>query len=77
MAEAATKLDRAAQMLGEEGLRLSGPVPRPITPPTVIAPESLMPLEWIIDYEDTNHQTLFAMGKDDAERALGQRRSVA
>jgi len=76
LAEAAAKLDRAAQMLGEEGLRLSGPVPRPIAPPTVIAPESLMPLEWIIDYEDANHQTLFAMGKADAERALGQRTSA-
>jgi NTE family protein len=76
LAEAAAKLDRAAQMLGEEGLRLSGPVPPPIAPPTVIAPESLMPLEWIIDYEDANHQTLFAMGKADAERALGQRTSA-
>jgi len=75
LAEAAAKLDRAAQMLGEEGLRLSGPVPRPIAPPTVIAPESLMPLEWIIDYEDANHQTLFAMGRADAERALAQRQA--
>jgi NTE family protein len=74
LAEAAAKLDRAAQMLGEEGLRLSGPVPRPIAPPTVIAPESLMPLDWIIDYEEANHQTLFAMGKADAERALAQRK---
>jgi NTE family protein len=74
LAEAAAKLDRAAQMLGEEGLRFSGPVPRPIAPPTVIAPESLMPLDWIIDYEDANHQTLFAMGKADAERALAQRK---
>ena len=33
------------------------------------------PLDWIIDYEDTNHQTLFAMGKADAERALAQRQA--
>jgi NTE family protein len=37
------------------------------------APDSLMPLDWIIDYEETNHQTLFAMGKADAARALTQR----
>jgi NTE family protein len=75
LAEAAAKLDRAAQMLGEEGLRLSGPVPRPIAPPTVIAPASLMPLDWIIDYEDANHQALFAMGRADAERVLAQRQA--
>jgi len=74
LADAAAKLERAAQMLGEQGLRISGPVPRPIAPPTVIAPEQLMPLDWIIDYEEANHQTLFAMGKADAERALRTRR---
>jgi len=44
-----------------------------IPPPTVIALYSLMPLDWIIDYEQANHQTLFAMGKADAERALARR----
>ena len=48
-------------------------IPRPIAPPTVIAPDSLMPLDWIIDYEEANHQTLFAMGKADALRALAHR----
>ena len=48
-------------------------IPRPIAPPTVIAPDSLMPLDWIIDYEEANHQTLFAMGRADAERALARR----
>ena len=43
------------------------------TLPTVIAPDSLMPLDWIIDYEEANHQTLFAMGKADAVRALAKR----
>jgi NTE family protein len=75
LADAATKLERAAQMLGEANLRLSGPVPRPIASPTVIAPEQLMPLDWIIDYEEANHQALFAMGKADAERALARRKA--
>jgi hypothetical protein len=33
----------------------------------------LMPLDWIIEYEEANHQTLFAMGKADAMRALANR----
>ena len=73
LADAATKLARAAEQIGDEGLRLRGPVPRPIAPPTVIAPEHLMPLDWIIDYESANHEVLFAMGKADAERALARR----
>jgi len=36
----------------------------------VIAPEQLMPLDWIVDYEEANHRTLFAMGRADAERTL-------
>ena len=58
---------------GDDSIRLTGDIPRPISPPTVIAPESLMPLDWIIDYEEANHQTLFAMGRADAERALQRR----
>jgi NTE family protein len=41
-----------------------------ISHPTVIAPQKLLPLDWIIDYETANHQALFAMGKMDAEKAL-------
>jgi NTE family protein len=66
MAELAARLERSGQ-------RLDVPVPRPIAPPTVVAPQHLMPLDWIIDYEDANHETLFAMGRADAERALAQR----
>jgi NTE family protein len=73
LADAAAKLARAAQQTGDHSLALAGPIPRPIALPTVIAPESLMPLDWIIDYEEANHQTLFALGKADAARALAQR----
>ncbi len=73
LAEAAAKLARAAELLGDESVRLVGAVPRPIALPTVIAPEQLMPLDWIIDYERANHQRLFAMGRADAERALAAR----
>lgn len=73
MADAAAKLERAAQQTGDGSLRLSHLVPRPIAPPTVIAPASLMPLDWIIDYEDANHRTLMSMGRGDAVRALKQR----
>lgn len=73
LAEAAAKLARAAELLGDESVRLVGAVPRPIALPTVIAPEQLMPLDWIIDYERANHQQLFAMGRADAERALAAR----
>lgn len=68
------RLAEMAGMLERAGQKLDLAVPRPISPPTVIAPESLMPLDWIVDYEDANHRTLFAMGKSDAERALRQRR---
>ena len=73
LADAAAKLARAAQLTGDASLELTGMIPRPIALPTVIAPDSLMPLDWIIDYEEANHQTLFAMGKADAIRALAQR----
>lgn len=73
LAEAAAKLEWAAQATGETDLRMTGDIPRRISPPTVIAPEEVMPLEWIIDYEGSTHQSLFAMGRADAERALADR----
>jgi hypothetical protein len=33
-----------------------------------------MPLEWIVDYEESNHHTLFEMGRADAEHTLTQRK---
>jgi NTE family protein len=45
-------------------------VPKPVRMPLVIAPQELMPLEWIVDYESANHEHLFALGRADAERAL-------
>ncbi len=52
-----------------------GPALRPIAPPTVIAPQTPMPLDWIIDYEGVNHRHLFARGHADALRALHSRRA--
>lgn len=75
LAEAAEKLARAAHLTGDDSLRMTGSLPQRVSEPTVIAPEKLMPLEWIIDYEEANHQQLFALGKADAERALRQRSS--
>ncbi len=73
LAEAASKLERAANLTGDTSLRLAGWVPRAISEPTVIAPQKLMPLEWIIDYEESNHATLFEMGYQDTIEALNQR----
>jgi NTE family protein len=73
LAEAAAKLKRAAQQMSDESLLLSGRIFRPVALPTVIAPEQLMPLDWIVDYEPANHLKLFQMGKADAERALAER----
>lgn len=73
LAEAASKLERAAQQTGNPDLRMEGSIPRIIAEPLVIAPQQLMPLEWIIDYEEHNHQTLFEMGRNDALRALDRR----
>ncbi|GAB4123782.1 MAG: patatin-like phospholipase family protein [Roseiflexaceae bacterium] len=73
LAEAAEKLRRAAAKTGDRSLVLEGNLPRVIPEPTVIAPRELMPLEWIIDYEEQNHQHLFALGYQDAIRALDQR----
>jgi NTE family protein len=73
LAEAAEKLEQAAQQTGNESLRMAGGVPRAIAEPTVIAPRELMPLEWIIDYEEQHHRELFRLGYQDARRALDQR----
>ncbi len=73
LAEAARKLELAAQQTGNPELRIEGVIPRIIATPLVIAPQQLMPLEWIIDYEEHNHRTLFEMGRNDALRALDRR----
>lgn len=73
LADAAARLDMAARMLTDDSLRVSGDIPRRIIPPTVIAPQEFMPLEWIIDYEEANHRQLFALGYADAARALASR----
>ncbi|HEU5014679.1 MAG TPA: patatin-like phospholipase family protein [Roseiflexaceae bacterium] len=73
LAEAAEKLERAAEQSGDWTLRMQGPVPRRISEPTVVAPEDLISLEWIVDYEERNHHALFAQGKADAMRALRER----
>jgi NTE family protein len=73
LADVAARLERAAQQMGDRSLLLSTPIPRPVALPTVIAPQELMPLEWIVDYETANHLVLFERGKADAERILAQR----
>jgi NTE family protein len=73
LAEAAAKLQRAAQQTGDDSLLMTTPIPRQVTLPTVIAPRELMPLDWIVDYEDVNHLALFERGRADAERAMAQR----
>ncbi|MCG8353918.1 MAG: patatin-like phospholipase family protein [Chloroflexales bacterium] len=73
LAEAATRLELAARMLTDDTLRMTGAIPRPITLPTVIAPQQFMPLEWIIDYEEANHRQLFELGYADAKRTLAGR----
>lgn len=50
-----------------------GPAPRRITPPIVIAPQQIMPLEWMVDYEEANHLRLFQLGYADTMRALRAR----
>ncbi|NJP07877.1 MAG: patatin-like phospholipase family protein [Chloroflexaceae bacterium] len=74
LADAAALLDRAAEQTGDDSLRLTGPRPRHIDLPTIIAPEHPIPLEWMVDYEEANHRALFAMGKCDAIAALQRRR---
>ena len=73
VAEAAQKLERAAEQTGDESLRMKNVTAHVIAEPTVIAPEKLMQLEWIIDYEETTHRKLFELGYKDALRALDGR----
>lgn len=77
IAQAARKLEQAAQQTGDESLRWQGRMPHRVAEPLVIAPQRLMPLEWIVDYEDENHERLFAMGYADALEALNQRANDA
>jgi NTE family protein len=72
LAEAALKLQRAARQTGDPSLLMAS-VPRPVALPMVIAPQELMPLDWIVDYETSNHLALFERGRADAARSLAQR----
>jgi len=73
MLEHRNQMAELAARLESSGQPLDVAVPRPIAPPTVVAPQQLMPLDWIIDYEDANHMALFELGRADAARALAQR----
>lgn len=77
LADAAAQLEQAAARLGDESLLMKGRIPRRIATPLVIAPQDMMPLEWIVDYEDGTHQHLFAQGYADAVRALAERAASA
>ncbi|MCA0353990.1 MAG: patatin-like phospholipase family protein [Chloroflexi bacterium] len=77
IAEAAQRLTAAAEKTGDQSLRWPGTMPYRVAEPLVIAPQKLMPLEWIVDYEGKNHQALFEMGYRDALRALDQRQEQA
>jgi NTE family protein len=72
LAEAAEKLERAAQHMRDDSLRLSGTIARRISLPRVIAPTDLMPLEWIVDYEEKNHLELFRRGQEDTKLAFAR-----
>jgi NTE family protein len=73
LAEVGERLEMAARMLTDESIRLEGYLPQRLRLPTVISPKEMMPLDWIIDYEERNHRLLFKMGYEDAQRALAQR----
>lgn len=73
LADAGAKLERAAQLVGDQSLLMTIPIPRRVAVPTVIAPQELMPLEWIVDYEEQNHLDLFQRGQEDARTALANR----
>jgi NTE family protein len=75
LADAVEKLERAAELTGDDTLRLAASKFRRISLPTVIAPQEFMPMDWIVDYEESTHRKLFAMGKADAERALQARQA--
>lgn len=74
LAKAQARLDALADKLGDESLRMSGPRVRQVLPPTVVSPTEMMPLDWIIDYEQANHRTLFIQGQADAARAFACRK---
>lgn len=74
LADAHERLRLAAARLGDLSLLPEGEPARAIRMPTVVAPADLMPLEWIVDYEEENHERLFAQGRADALRALEARR---
>lgn len=73
LAAAAAKLDQIANQTGDASVRMGGRAYRHVRLPTIIAPLDMMPLEWIIDYEEHNHRELFKLGLDDARRAMAQR----
>ncbi|NNJ12508.1 patatin-like phospholipase family protein [Chloroflexales bacterium ZM16-3] len=73
LADALGRLELAAVAVGDSSMMPTGVIPRPIALPTVIAPEQLMPLDWIVDYEEETHLRLFAQGRADAVRALSAR----
>lgn len=73
LADALGRLKLAAAAMSDLSLMPEGIVPRPIALPTVIAPEQLMPLDWIVDYEQETHLRLFELGRADAMRALAAR----
>jgi NTE family protein len=75
LADAMEKLERAAEVTGDDTLRLAAARFRRVSLPTVIAPQEFMPMDWIVDYEEATHRKLFAMGKADAERALRARQA--
>ncbi len=70
LADALGRLELAAAAMGDSSLMPAGGAPRPISLPMVIAPEQLMPLDWMVDYEEETHLRLFAQGRADAARAL-------
>jgi NTE family protein len=72
LADAVARLARAARRLNDQSLLMSMPT-RLARLPTVIAPQELMPLEWIVDYEEQNHLDLFRRGQEDARSALANR----
>ncbi len=72
MADMAQRLNAAADKTGDQTLRWSEAMPHRVREPIVIAPESLMSLEWIVDYERANHAVLFAQGAADVARCFPQ-----
>ncbi len=71
--EERNRLARAVAQLVAAGLPWDGPRPRVFRRPLIVAPEELMPPDWIIDYELDTHEHLFQLGYQDAQRAWRQR----